>query len=439
MGTINFTFANIAIGRITATPTQAFTDDQNRLVVGGKPFASATIASGAASLTIPSTENIGVPYDFVVEEGTSPNFTVVDRFRRIAPNASPVNASGLLTQFFAPDNLDASVDAISRRLVVEPYITALSQRIPGFTYFAWTATQVFARNQFTGRGDRIFRYIGNTQQAGVDPLIAANVAPAVGAVWEEVLRAPTGAGTTTTDVEYNATAFTNLRTEPASRRNLVQAISGVAAPDLTNYARRDQAQSWTGKQTFGAGAAGVTSNPGTNNTDLATNAFVQAAIGAVSGASAIPEPIFWSRRSADVSPVASTRQIINWDATLKGSHSNGVITLPVSGFYVAISQLTFLVSSNFSAAGSRIIARAVIHINGNEASDLIALNTNENEGSQQWRLTGFKPFSATAGDTIDVRFLWGKVVGASSNTGSPSAKIEGSIPNNFLMLFRMAG
>lgn len=276
--TINFTFANLTTGRITATPTQAFATDTNALVIAGKPFASATISSGAATLVLPATESIGVAYDFLVEEGTSPSFVLVDKFRRIVPNASPINAGGLVTAFFSQDALDQSVDAVARRLTIEPYITALSQRIPGFEYKPYTAGTVFAKNQFTARGDSLYRYISATQSSNKDPLIAANVTPSAGAVWELVLKAPTGAGTTTTDVAYDRTAFSSRTTEPASRANLVQAIDTVAQPNLSNYARKDVDNAWASPQTFTANIQVPTQARGNNSFLAASTAFVADAI-----------------------------------------------------------------------------------------------------------------------------------------------------------------
>lgn len=273
MTVINGTFPGLANnGRVVAVALQTITEGNN-IYPAGLNIAIATIgAGGAFTITVPSTEATGVQVRFRIEQGTAAPYTLIDTIDRVVQTATPVQFSVLIDSYYSPGMVDTSNKAIADLLAGSSSFLAA---VPGFTEKTWTTTETFTLGQYTFRGDGLFRYISATASSNVDPLIAANVVPSAGAKWERKLTVPIGAGGSTNVRVYDQTIFETLTTEPASRKNLNELRAAIAAPNLTNYAQINTAQSWTGKQTFGAGASGITGASGASTTDLATNAFVQ--------------------------------------------------------------------------------------------------------------------------------------------------------------------
>jgi hypothetical protein len=264
--TVNFSYANLTTGRITATPKETFIDGTGKLVLGGIPFPSVNIASGAASIVLPSTKDFGIAYKFVIESGTTPTFTKIDEFEVVLDNVTPQNGNTLFTSFFSPDTLDTSVQTIADLLTKTPYLDRLAQRIPGFSFKTWTATQSFVKNDFTFRGARLYQWIKNTSGTNIDPLNSGNYTDPgnlldgtvnANASWLVATSSLVGAGTSTTVLAYDNATFANLSTQPASRQNLKQLEdlirASIAAPDLSAYARKDQSNSFSVSQIFAQG------------------------------------------------------------------------------------------------------------------------------------------------------------------------------------------
>lgn len=293
--TINFTYANVTSGRITATPKASFIDSTGKLVVGGISFPSVAIASGAATIVLPETELEGIAYRFAVESGVSPNFTLIQTFDAIVKNVTPQNGNTFLTQFFSPDSLDTSIYNIADLLSKTPFLDRLATRIPGFNFKVYTTTTVFAKNDFTFRGDRYYQWIKSTTGTNVDPLTSGNYTDPgglrdgvinVNASWLVTSNSLLGSGMATTPVVYDNASFVPLATEPASRKNLteLEALlrSSLGQPNLTDYAKLSTVNNFTGTQNLGAGGT-VPDLPGSDNSSAIANSKTVRAIVAAIG------------------------------------------------------------------------------------------------------------------------------------------------------------
>jgi hypothetical protein len=422
-----FTFPQLsAQGRLRVMPLQQVVDGSNIYLANIDVATSSVAANGAVSVSLPIPAAGEYAYRFTLERGTAAPFTTVDYFDRGISANSPTDGSQLIDQFFAQDLSDLSLYAIAEYL--KP---AVLNQVGTVSPLPWNSATTYKSGDKVSTGARWWQYINAAQSANKNPEDPVN-----SAFWTKILEAPAGTGTTTSDRAYSDATFTNLLTEPASRKNLVELKALIAAPDLSGYAQRDVANTWTKKQTFGAGASGVTANLGMNNTDLATNAFVQAAIAAISGATALPEPAAWTRRSANYSGLYNNEIKIVWDSTVKGTVNNGNIAIPSAGLYLMICQLWFRLQSTFSAAGGRLNFRAPVYQNGTTPiGEIVQAGTNEMNGSTDFKMTGARLFSASANDTIDVRI----VASGTNIQGSPDGVLVGNVNNNFVILFKVAG
>ncbi|MGL5925564.1 hypothetical protein [Chroococcidiopsis sp.] len=289
-------WANITSGRLTFTPKESFKNADNRIVQGGIAFPSVTIASGNASFVIDSTQDTGIAYTFVLESGTAPNFTFVDRFDAVIPNVTPQTLDSLLQSFQTNDLLDTSIQSITDLLTRSPYIDKLSVRIPGFTQKPWNATTAFSKNELTFRGERFYKWIKDTQGTNIDPLVAANRTDPgnyqdgvinAAASWQVVSSSLVGAGTTTTAVTYDQASFEALATTPASRKNLnelrANILANVSTPNLTPYARKDTQNTFDFLQVFAGGLSTADLSANDNSSSIPNTRTVRSIIAASPG------------------------------------------------------------------------------------------------------------------------------------------------------------
>lgn len=258
--TINWAFGNITDGRITATPNESFIDGNDNLVLKGIAYPSVTIASGTASIIIPSTEDFGVSYHIVIESGTDP-YTLVEEYDVVLDNVTPQNGNNFLTNFFSKDLLDTSIQSIANLLTIVPYIDRLAARIPGFSFKAYTAGETFIKNDVTFFSNRLWQWRSNVSgnsdptTSYTDPGNLLDGTIDANADWLVMSGSLVGSGVTTTNVAYNHATFQGLTTEPASRTNLTELddlLRNDFANDLTGYALKAQTNTFTVPQIFGA-------------------------------------------------------------------------------------------------------------------------------------------------------------------------------------------
>ncbi|MGL5078590.1 MAG: hypothetical protein ACRDBG_22555 [Waterburya sp.] len=228
---------------------------------------------------------------------------------------SPQNGNAFIRGFQSNDTLDTSIQAISDRITIEPYISRLAARIPGFTFKPYTAAQIFTKNDFTFRGTRLYQWIKATSGSNVDPLTAGNYADPSGyldsannanASWLVASPSLQGAGTSTNELVYEQSAFEALTTNPASRKNLnelrTNILANVSAPNLTAYARKDQQNSFTALQAFGAGATVPDLAAGDNSSAVANTRTVRAILAGSGGLSLLNRiSILEERRNQGIS------------------------------------------------------------------------------------------------------------------------------------------
>lgn len=281
--TINFSYANLPTGRITATPKASFIDSAGKMVVANISYPSVPITAGAASIILPETELEGIAFRFAVESGSAAPYTFIQTFDAIIKNVTPQNGNAFFTQFFSPDSLDTSIFNIADILTKTPFLDRLATRIPGFNFKVYTAATQFSKNDFTFRGDRFYQWLKTTVGSNVDPLSTGNYTDPgnlrdgvinATASWQVSSGSLAGSGTSTANVDYDFGSFTALTTQPASRRNLAQLDALLRTeldlPDLSAYARKDAQNSFTQSQSFGAGAT-VSDIPSNDNSSAIAN------------------------------------------------------------------------------------------------------------------------------------------------------------------------
>lgn len=353
-------------GRLVAIALATITDGGS-IFPKGETIAIATIgAAGAVSITVPGTELTGQLVQFRIERGTVAPFALVDSFDRVVPNTNGT-LSSLIDSYYAPSLLDTSHWAMSQLLATN---SAFLAAVPGFNELTWTTAQVFKLGDYTWRGDGLYRYISATQTNNRDPLTAANVVPSGTAVWEKKSTIPTAAALSTNIRAYDQAVFETLTTEPASRKNLNELRSQIAAPNLSGYAQLAAVQAWSQKQNFGAGASAVTAAAGTNNADVATNAFVQAAI----AGGQLPAPVGWARRTTDFTLDAGATAIgtellgtLSYNdrpfTTNNLCNNVGDISIPAGGggLFLVMWGLDLELRSNFDGTVGRIQWRAALN------------------------------------------------------------------------------
>jgi hypothetical protein len=448
--TVNFSYTNLTTGRITATPTETFLDGTGKLVIGGIPFPSVNIASGLASIVLPTTKDYGIAYKFVIESGTNPTFTKVDEFFAILDNLTPINGNTLIAGFFSQDTLDTSLYSITDLLTKVPFLDRLAARIPGFVYKNWTTTQSFAKNEITFRGSRLYQWMKVTSGVNVDPLAAGNYHDPgnlldgtnnVNASWLVVSGSLVGSGTTTTNIAYNAATFANLLTEPASRKNLseLDALLRLAlTPDLTNYARLDEPNTFEDQQTFGVNPL-VPDLPGSDNSFNAINSRTVRAIIAGSNISAnlanrisIVDERYASGVSVSLNSGVNIRQI----NTIARQNANADI-VDIVAAAVRVKAGTYLILATSTANrinGSRIYLYdevAATNYSALSNSGFVSSSVNVNA---EMKLIDILTFSSTA--LLTLRHV---VETASSSGGGVSANRSGFQEiYSRIMFFRLA-
>lgn len=294
--TLNFSYANLISGRLTATPKESFQKSDGKIVQGGIAFPSVVFTNGSGSIVLPTTQDTGIAYTFVLESGTAPNFTLVDRFDAVLPNVTPQNLNNLLQAFQANDLLDTSIQAITDALTRSPNIDKLSARIPGFTQKPWNTTTAFSKNELTFRGERFYKWIKDTQGTNIDPLVAGNRTDPgnyqdgvvnAAASWQVVSSSLVGSGTSTTAVAYDQAAFEGLTTTPASRKNLnelrANILANVSTPNLSAYARTDAQNQFNLLQVFAAGLSAADLSANDNSSSIPNTRTVRSIIAASPG------------------------------------------------------------------------------------------------------------------------------------------------------------
>jgi hypothetical protein len=436
-------------GRIVAIALSSITDAGSIYPKGETINTAAIGAAGAVSITVPGTELTGQLVQFRIERGTVAPYTLVDSFDRVVPNTAGTLAS-LIDSYYAPSLLDASNWAIAQLLSTNSTFLA---SVPGFNELTWTSAQTFKLGDYTWRGDGLYRWISATQGSNKDPLVVANVTPTVGAVWEKKSTLPTAAALSTNVRAYDQAIFEALTSEPASRKNLNELRSVIAAPNLSGYAQLAAAQSWTQKQTFGAGAAAATANPGTNNTDVATNAFVQAAI----AGAPLPPPVGWIRRSTDFTLDASaTAQGTELLGTLSYTdrpfttnnlcNNVGDIVIPAGGggLFLVMWGIDLELRSAFDGTAARVQWRAALNQFAPSSVEVGDISRKRVGTLGQGGVTDptlifadamccFKIMNLASGSSYNTR------IGVTKNgTNSGSCVIKGNVFTTFLKLWRIA-
>jgi hypothetical protein len=364
-------------GRIIVIALSTITDGSIIYPKGSIISNSPIGFNGDFTLAVPDTEPTGQRVQIRIERGLSDPRELIDVIERVIPTASPQTLSSLIDSYYAPSLLDSSNLAISRLLAINPTFLA---SVPGFNEITWTTSQNFKLGDYTWRGDGLFRWISITQGSNKDPMIAANVLPSAGAVWERKITIP--APPNVISKAYDQAAFELLPTEGASRKNLNE---------------------------------------------------LRTAIGAVNSG-ALPTPIFWGRRSADVTAAANAFAVIDWDNNIEGADTAGTISIPTGGRYLALLQANIRMQSTVNNSGGRINARCSIFQNNIENGDFFELSNIEWEAAYDQKVMGVRAFTANAGDTVNVRFAWRTLAGAA---GTASSRLVGGIAQNMLMIFRL--
>lgn len=389
--TINFSYANLTTGRVTATPRASFIDVNGKVVLANIAYPTVAIASGNATIILPETEIEGVAYKFVIESGSVAPYTFIDEFDAIVKNVSPQNGNTLLTQFFSPDTLDTSIFNIADTLSKTPFIDRLAARIPGFNFKVFTNTQAFTKNDFTFRGDRFYQWIKTTSGTNIDPLTTGNYTDSgalqdgsisASASWQVASRSLVGSGVTTTDLAYLRSTFLGLNTQPASRKNLTELEdllrATIATPDLTNYARKDQTNNFTLFQNLGAGGSVPNLNQADNSTSIANTATVRAIISSIGIGNLVAKlSIVEERLNQGISAALSSGVNVRQLSTTQRNGNSDIVSL--SGGVVTIKAGTYLLIA--SAIANRCGGSKIYIYDNNQGSNISTRSTSSYTGT----------------------------------------------------------
>lgn len=533
--TINFSQAGIT-GVFQARPRNTFKAVNSNNIIVQQTY-TANIASSTAVLDVPQSSHVGVTYefsaysnsnvdDFYLQDGTlyastdpdlgltlRPRYqwttgtgfnnewysgkqlgtaaptadnkllsriTRVKQTQLIQPfdslvGASAANVADLIDLGITTEQLQYSALQVATLLTQAPFISLLPK---GITYRGqYNAATTYIKDNAVGYDGSLWVYISASNLSGItpgtDPL-----------VWDKGVSKGDAGGTGAQSIGYNHTNFTAMTADAASRSDLrggvAYAIANSAAPDLTNYARKDVANNFTGinrflspsatpdaqevvtvswadgrygrksatntwsaTQTFTGGAIVQDRNLGDNSQNAANTKYVQTELG-----------VFVPSRGA--SPIAdvnrNTAQTIGISA---GAGNNGDVIIwnnfPLGGFFNTAGDfnvpagiptdtqflfqgvLTFNVSCNFSSSGDRRVAMRVHGTVGAvDIGNAYMLTIPSFNGTATFTFPFSRIFKLSANQSFQIRLHVFDTFGATVT----AVALTASGANNFVNVFR---
>jgi hypothetical protein len=471
----------------TATPIETFLSDTGAFV-DSNPY-SVTVASGNSGvLDIPASTNQKVSYRFeVFQNVTTDRFFLQDGteyqgarwqwtsggsfdnnwYTGQAPKdpsqklltritgtdkrfiLDPINALCPLVNTNLKDLFSTSVtsyqlDAGARR-VAELMLgdVALKAQLPkGINpRGAFLSTNTYNQNDGVTYNGEFWVYESTT---------AGSSTPGTGTAWRKYIEKGNPGGTGAQSVGFNAATW-NAQTaafklESTSRGDSLELFNAVLPPDLSGYAQRAAANTFSDSNTFN-GAATFNSTcavplraPGTNNANAASTAFVQAALSGFVP-NFFPAPVGWARLSSDLTQSAlNTPTVIAYNDRpfTTGNFINNVgdIVIPSGqgGLFLIFWSFAVRVTSSFNGTAGRLLWRAFFN---QFSPSSVGLSDLARYSEMSWTgttdtdqmFTAFRLMNLTSGAGYNTQFSIANDV----NSGT----IRGDVNRSFVALWKV--